>query len=830
MWDPESHYQDDFTPGDNQDHAATTSSSAGGGNGQMVIDGTHIGAVNGVMGSNAASLGGEVHQAQFNPSGVRVKASDWERYAEGLSLRQEEALAEVKRLVSDAVVVGEDAHDSSGEKYSSISHQDGKEKREEERGEDGGSARSGVDAVLQTRSEFYKWFSELELTRASEAEAKYKGHAEALEKHIDVCNDMLRTIDEVLDIFAGLRATQQTISDRTDALKEECDMLVSEREKLSHISDMVHQRLEHFNRLETLSSLFHGPVNAESSPREILEGLEGLDMSLQFTAKHPEFLESGKYNAKFNNLQSRAMSLVKTYFQESVAAAVTESKNTTKMVRGEEQDEKKEPDVDNTEMTLQNVKFRAVLEPKLKELMGGISKHAQSSPQIESLLKDCTSMYCKARFQLVRYNLLTEMQKFGTSIEPLDALKEGSDIVSRSAEVELQLYRQIFSGVSSSEAAASLSLLFDSMCILLSAIVEPMIYASKSNGLDGLCKVNAFISSLVTNKASAPVFGVQSMKKLLEEVEEVVVAEAKSTCKKKILAAGFSEERLEVLDSEAQEFAKSASPPLNMESCAEMRSHVIDFRPVSEVVDLLNQVYPAVGKEKFVELCRGILPDVLDRVHQASESCTDSHGETIGAIFNLRQLALLAECLDAFHVDFSVVPTKSSLAQFGHRLTNQIPILSSFTSGASRKSEVDVHADLTNKLQVARDFCILTCSQEVINPLLSFLTKVTAARVTADGGEKKEIKQHAFASVERVTHLCQSVTETVEGPLFRNLILLAILMTDKELSVIMKTIHENVMDAYSQLETIIQEEYTAEEADTIRLPTRDTVERILPVV
>eukprot|EP00889_Picochlorum_renovo_P006668 jgi/Picre1/33698/NNA_001177.t1 len=386
----------------------------------MVIDGTHIGAVNGVMGSNAASLGGEVHHAQFNPSGVRVKASDWERYAEGLSLRQEEALAEVKRLVSDAVVVGEDAHDSSGEKYSSISHQDGKEKREEERGEDGGSARSGVDAVLQTRSEFYKWFSELELTRASEAEAKYKGHAEALEKHIDVCNDMLRTIDEVLDIFAGLRATQQTISDRTDALKEECDMLVSEREKLSHISDMVHQRLEHFNRLETLSSLFHGPVNAESSPREILEGLEGLDMSLQFTAKHPEFLESGKYNAKFNNLQSRAMSLVKTYFQESVAAAVTESKNTTKM----------------------NVKFRAVLEPKLKELMGGISKHAQSSPQIESLLKDCTSMYCKARFQLVRYNLLTEMQKFGTSIEPLEALKEGSDIVSRSAEVELQLYRQ----------------------------------------------------------------------------------------------------------------------------------------------------------------------------------------------------------------------------------------------------------------------------------------------------------------------------------------------------------------------------------------------------
>ena len=760
-----------------------------------------------------------------------LQASDWERYAEGLSLRQEEALAEVKRLVSDVVVAGEDAHDSSGDTYASMQNQDSKEKREEEGGEDGGSKRSGTDAVLHTRSEFYKWFSELELTRASEAEAKYKGHAEALEKHIDVCNDMLRTIDEVLDIFAGLRATQQTISDRTDALKEECDMLVSEREKLSHISDMVHQRLAHFNRLETLSSLFHGPVNAESSPREILEGLEGLDTSLQFTAKHPEFLESGKYNAKFKNLQSRAMSLVKTYFQESVAAAVTESKNTTKMVRGEEEGEEgKEHDVDNAEMTLQNVKFRAVLEPKLKELMGGISKHAQSSPQIGSLLKDCTSVYCKARFQLVRYNLLTEMQKFGSSIEPLDALKEGSDIVSRSAEVELQLYRQIFSGVSSSEAAASLSLLFDSMCILLSAIVEPMIYASKSNGLDGLCTVNAFISSLVTNKASAPVFGVQSMKKLLEEVEEVVVAEAKSTCKKSILGSGVSEERLEVLDSEAQEFAKSASPPLNMKACAEMQSHIIDFQPVSRVVDLLKQVYPAVRKEKLVELCRGVLPDVVDRVHRASEVCTDTHGETIGAIFNLRQLALLTECLDSFDVDFTIIPTKSSLAKFGHRLTNQIPILSSFTSGASRKSEVDVHADLTKKVQVARDFCILTCSQEVINPLLSFLTKVTAARVTAGGEEKKEIKQHAFASVDRVTHLCQSVTETVEGPLFRNLVMLAILMTEKEVSTVMKTIHENVMDAYSQLETIIQEEYTTEEAEAIHLPSRDTVERILPAV
>lgn len=73
MWDPESHYQDDSTPRDNQDHAATTSSSVRGGNGQTVMDEKHIVTMNGVMGSNAASLGGDVHQAQFNPSGVRVK-------------------------------------------------------------------------------------------------------------------------------------------------------------------------------------------------------------------------------------------------------------------------------------------------------------------------------------------------------------------------------------------------------------------------------------------------------------------------------------------------------------------------------------------------------------------------------------------------------------------------------------------------------------------------------------------------------------------------------------------------------------------------------------
>jgi len=735
-------------------------------------------------------------------------------------LNQEEALGELKRLGSRQVDVPQHVAVLSGVEPASDTARRGDSKKENGLKE----GVKGHDAVLQTRSEFYQWFSDLEATRASEAEATYKGHARKIEKHIELCNDMLQIVDDVLETFTALKESQRTISDRTDALKDQCDLLVSERDKLSKVSHVVNERLEHFNRLEPLSSLFHAPVQATSNPEEIVKGLEELDMSLSFTSKHPEYLESSKYKAKFQNLQIRAISLVKSYFQESISVAAAECKNAAKAV--EDGEDTSHEGASIAAMTLQNVKFRAIAEPRLKALMAGITKHVDR-PSYLQLVQDCTTIYCKARFELIRYNILTEIQASTEDRGVMDILKHSSEVISQGAEIEMQLYQQIFAGVKSSQAAQFLSPLFDSMCILMSAIVEPSIYASNSNELETLCEINSYIESLRQNKSLGAIFNVPSLSKLMQGVGQMIVKQARDDCTSAIATFDGTTKSVSMVDDSVIEFIKVAKPPLSLDECTSKRNGIVAFEPVSRTLGILQKVYHAVQNDVFVDLLRTVVPEVFSSIHRGSEICSEALGEAFGAVFSNLQLYEVSQCLDTFQVDFkSKEISNNSISQLGRRLTTRIPLLSSFSSQKSMQSGVDIKAEVDKKLSVAHDFCILACSQDVMNPLLSFLTKVTAAKVTSE--ESKDIKLRAFASVERVTEVSRSVGEAVRGPLMRHIVLLAIVMPEKERNALMQAIQENMEDAYQQMEAILNEEYSPDEKKSIDFVPKEDLMAVFP--
>lgn len=195
-------------------------------------------------------------------SAFLTQASDWERYGEGLSLKQEEALAAVRHaLAADDDVPSVPSTTALTTFPPAVTGAEARPKS------------TADPSELHTKTEFYQWFSDMEATRASEVEAKYKRHAEEVERRIDVCNEICNEISSVLEIFSELKLSQRAISGRTDALKEQCDRLVSEREKLTAISGSIQERLVHFD-IEKLSSLFHAPVSASSDPQKILRGLE----------------------------------------------------------------------------------------------------------------------------------------------------------------------------------------------------------------------------------------------------------------------------------------------------------------------------------------------------------------------------------------------------------------------------------------------------------------------------------------------------------------------------------------------------------------------------
>lgn len=751
-------------------------------------------------------------------TGLFLQASDWEKYSQRLSLKQEEALAAVRSVVTGGSGTEETiAESDKGGAHSKEAEISPVKEHTGDRLD--AMERLTVDGIvsIHTRSEFYTWYSELEATRASEAEATYKRHADMVEERINACNDMLKSIEKVVEIFNGLKASQRTISSRTDALKEQCDTLVSERDKLSKVSDMVKERLDHFNRLETLSSLFHAPVSASSDPQSILKGLEDLDTSLEFTRKHPEYLESAKYHAKFQHLQTRALSMVKSYFEESISRAVAECKMAGKVIASEDDET-----VGNAEMTMQNVKFRAVAEPRLKELMAGVCQHGQSSSSYQQLLKDCSTMYCKSRFELIRYTMFSQIQKCSEE-KVIDGLKQGSEIVSQTAEMEIQLYQQIFNGISMDQMSSQLESLFDSMCILLTAVIEPMVYGQIANDLDALAGLNAYLNNLMQGKSRGCIFNVPSLQKFVESIEKMIFRQAKMECANLSHNAAAAM----LLDEQGMGFLKSIKPPLDISACK--CQCAVDFPPVSHVIGTLQKLYPSViHKDIFVEFIREVVNDAFASIDTGSERLAESMGEAHGAIFKLRQLSLIMDCLDGFgDVKFSESkkPNGRSLTQLGRQISTKIPILSSFTNRTAHvQVNTDTRLDVQKKLTVSREFCILTCSQDITNPLLSFLTKVTAAKVST---QSNDIKSHAFASVERVSHLSKAVRDAIQGPLSQHIALIYMVMPEKERDVVMKTIRENLTDALRQLENIVRDEYSDEEQKEIALPSVDETAALL---
>jgi len=347
------------------------------------------------------------------------------------------------------------------------------------------------------------------------------------------------------------------------------------------------------------------------------------------------------------------------------------------------------------------------------------------------------------------------------------------------------------------------------MCILLTAVIEPMIYDQIPNNLDSLAELNAYTNNLIHNRSRGCMFNVPSLHKLVQGVETMLFRQAKVECMKRGEAV--------LLDDQGEAFLESVKPPLDVSNCTAHAA--LEFLPVAHVIMTLKELHPSViHKDMFVDFVRDVVTELLGVIESGCETLVDSKGEAYGAIFKLKQLSELFECLESFS-DLSFTESAKKyqgrgLAQLGRQISTKI--FSPFSQKSTQSN--NILDELQKKLTVSREFCILTCSQDIINPLLSFLTKVTAAKVST---ESNSIKSLAFASVERVSDLSTVIRDAIQGPLCKHMALLYMAMPEKELDIVIKTMWENMDDACTQISTILREEYTEEERQTIAFPSVD---------
>ena len=268
------------------------------------------------------------------------------------------------------------------------------------------------------------------------------------------------------------------------------------------------------------------------------------------------------------------------------------------------------------------------------------------------------------------------------------------------------------------------------------------------------------------------------------------------------------------------------------------------YPPVQRSLLLLSKLYRTIPQKAFNGLAHEAVAAAAAAVQDAQRAITNTAGPLHGQLFTIRQLLILREQIAPFEADFAVVERGldfSHVKDYLRRtLSGQLPLFS-FSSnnavlqlvsrGGPRLSEnqMDAKKDLERQLKTNCEALIMAVTKMTVDPALTFLTKVTAIRVAlADGPDQKPLREHAFAAPERIIEVAAAVNASLTGPLPEAAAALkAYLPAEQARAALFKPIRSNVVEAHTQLNGLLQGEYSAEEVAAAALPSEEQLEAML---
>lgn len=154
-------------------------------------------------------------------------------------------------------------------------------------------------------------------------------------------------------------------------------------------------------------------------------------------------------------------------------------------------------------------------------------------------------------------------------------------------------------------------------------------------------------------------------------------------------------------------------------------------------------------------------------------------------------------------------------------LSSDNAVLQLVSKGAPRllESQLDAKKELERQLKAACETFIMFATKLAVEPLLTFITKVTAVRVgtsSSSNSDQKPLKEHAFASPERLSQVAAAVNAALTASLPKVISKIRLYITNPTTqSVLVKPILSNIGEAHGQIASLLSGEYSEEEAGKI---------------
>ncbi|KAJ4808906.1 Conserved oligomeric Golgi complex subunit 3 [Rhynchospora pubera] len=683
-----------------------------------------------------------------------------------------------------------------------------------------------LDAVLVNTHQFYKWYAELESAMKSETEEKYRLYEDTLTERIQICDQILQQVDDTLSIIGELQSLHQSVATKTKTLHDACDQLLVEKQRLIEFADALRSRLNYFDELENVSTSFYAS-NMNIGNEQFLPLLKRLDDCISYVESNPQYAESSVYLVKFRQLQSRALGMIRSYVLSVLKGA---SSQVQAAIKGSAAG--KAVASEGVEESIIYVRFKAAtseLKPILKEIEDGASRK-----EYAQILSECHKLYCEQRLYLIKGIVQQRVSEYAKR-EPLPSLtRSGCAYLMQVCQFEHQLFDHFFP--TSSKDVSSLAPLMDPLCTYLYDTLRPRLIHEAN--LDALCELVDILKVEVLgehlSRRGESVAGLRpTLQRILADIHERLAFCARTHIREEIANYRPSDADLDY-PKKLERTVEAASTPAH-----EDNSDIYEtwFRPLEKTVSCLSKLYHCLEPAVFTGLAQEAVEVCSISTQNASKSIVKKSGQMDGQLFLIKHLLILREQIAPFDMEFSV--TYKEL-DFSHMLEHLRRILrgqvslfdwSRSTSLARTlsprvlESQIDAKKELEKSLKATCEEFIMAITKLVVDPMLSFVTKVTAVKSALSSSNQsqkldsvlaKPLKTQAFASPDKVAEVVQKVRDAIEQELPIVMAKMKLYLQNPSTRLILfKPIKTNIVEAHVQLHKLLKSEYSAEEIQSI---------------
>ncbi|KAK9210075.1 hypothetical protein WN944_002444 [Citrus x changshan-huyou] len=686
-----------------------------------------------------------------------------------------------------------------------------------------------IEAVLVNTNQFYNWFTDLELAMKSETEEKYRHYVNTLMGRIQTCDDILRQVDGTLDLFNELQLQHHAVATKTKTLHDACDRLVIEKQRLIEFAEAVQSKLKYFDELENIAASFYSP-NMNVGNGNFFHLLKRLDECILYVEGNPQYAESSVYLLKFRQLQSRALGMIRSHVLSVLKSASSQVQAAIRSSGGS-----KTSVSEGVEASLIYVRFKAAaseLKPVLEEIESRSSKK-----EYVQILEECHKLYCEQRLSLVKGIVQQRISEFSKK-ETLPSLtRSGCAYLMQVCQLEHQLFDHFFP--SSSEDISSLAPLIDPLSTFLYDILRPKLI--HETNVDLLCELVDILKVEVLgeqlSRRSESLAGLRpTLERILADVHERLTFRARTHIRDEIANYIPSDEDLNY----PSKLEQSAGTKLETTSADENPDvYKTWYPPLEKTVSCLSKLYQCLEQAVFTGLAQEAVEVCSESIQKASKLIAKRSTPMDGQLFLIKHLLILREQIAPFDIEFSV--THKEL-DFSHLLEHLRRILrgqaslfdwSRSTSLARTlsprvlESQIDAKKELEKSLKATCEEFIMAVTKLVVDPMLSFVAKVTAVKVALSSGNQnqnvdslmaKPLKDQAFATPDKVAELVHKVNAAIQQELPPVMAKMKLyLQNPSTRTILFKPVKTNIVEAHIQVQSLLKAEYTPEEQSIINM-------------